>query len=194
MRRWLRPGRAVAVSVLVAMAVLIAIAFGTPAAHEIHSAGATDLHPQLASTNPPVYDYPPIQPSQSLDTIRCEIWTAHHQNASPCPDTAALAQAYFPDLTQRPTTLYVPWTPCPTFNVEFLPQGRTVVIHCYSARPWIYAEPRAMGTVAAPLLGLLLIPTQSIPAGQVDVVEDFRTEHVLGDSSYEFQVGTATIY
>ncbi len=108
MRKWLRPGRVVAVSVAVAIVVLIPIAFTTPVAHEIHTPGATDLHAQLANSNPPLTNYPPIQPSQSLDTIRCEIWTTHRQIASPCPDSAGLAQIYFPDLTQRPMTAYVP--------------------------------------------------------------------------------------
>ena len=50
-----------------------------------------------------------------------------------------------------------------------------------------------MGVVAVPPLGLLLIPTQSIPAGKLDIVEDLRLEHVLGDDSNEFQLGAVTI-
>jgi hypothetical protein len=166
----------------------------TPQAHEIHTPGATPVQAQSVDSSQFVPWYASIPPSESLDTIRCDIWrtSGQHSSASPC-DNTALAKAYFPNLAQNPATLYVPWTPCAGFNVEFRAPSRTLVIHCYFAAPWISTAPRLMGVEARPLLGLLLIPTQSIPAGNLTVVEDFRTEHFLHDDFYESELGTATI-
>jgi hypothetical protein len=47
--------------------------------------------------------------------------------------------------------------------------------------------------VALPPLALLLVPTQSIPAGQIDVVQDNWNELLLHDDGYEVQLGTAAI-
>lgn len=196
MPRWLKSGRTVALSVAVAVAVLLTVEFITPPAHEVHTPGAIAVNTQLVDSNPFVVAYPPIQPSQSLDTVRCEIWRTHRQHGPAC-DSTILATTYFPNVTQSPMTLYIPWSACSSFNVEYRPWSRSVVIHCYTAEPWIslafLTEQRAMGVEAQPQLALLLIPTQSIPAGNVNVVEDNRVERLLLDSSDEFQLGTATI-
>jgi hypothetical protein len=190
---WLTRGRIVALGIGVAALVLVTLAFVTPPAHEIHTSDATSVHAQLVESNPFVVGYPLIQPSQSLDTIRCEIWRTRGQHPGQGVCDSAAASGYFPNLTQSPATLYVPWTPCSSFNVEFRPQSRTLVIHCYTSEPWISTEHRVMGVVAEPTLALLLIPAESIPHGNVAVVQDNRTEHLLHDDSYEFQLGTATI-
>jgi hypothetical protein len=191
---WLTRGRIIALGIPAAVFVLVIGAFVTPQAHEIHTTGATPVQAQNVDSSPFVAGYASIPPSQSLDTIRCDIWRTRGQysSASPC-DSTALAKAYFPNLTQNPATLYVPWTPCAGFNVEFGAPSRTVVIHCYSAAPWISTTPRLMGVEAQPRLGLLLIPTQSIPPGNVTVVQDFRVEHFLHDDIYESQLGIASI-
>jgi hypothetical protein len=77
--------------------------------------------------------------------------------------------------------------------VEFRSPSRTLVIHCYSAEPWIWTAPRMMGVEAQPRLALLLIPTQSIPPGNIAIVQDNRIERFLHDDSYEFPLGIATI-
>jgi hypothetical protein len=173
--------------------VLVIGAFVTPQAHEVHTPGATPVQAQNVDSNPFVW-YASIPPSQSLDSIRCEIWHTRGQYSSPSScNSTALAKAYFPNLTQNPATLYVPWTPCAGFNVEFGAPSRTLVIHCYSAEPWISTAPRFMGVEAQPRLALLLIPTQSIPPGNVTVVQDFRTERFLHDDMYQSQLGIASI-
>jgi hypothetical protein len=190
---WLTRGRIIALGIPVAVVVLVIGAFVTPQAHEIHTAGATPLQARNVDSNLFVV-YASIPPSQSLDSIRCEIWRTRGQysSASPCNSTA-LATAYFPDLTQNPATLYVPWTPCTDFNVEFDSSSRTLVIHCFSAEPWISTAPRFAGVEAQPRLALLLIPTQSIPRGNVTVVQDLRTERFLHDDIYQSQLGIASI-
>jgi hypothetical protein len=191
---WLTRGRIIALAIPAAVVALVAAAFVTPAPHEIHAADAMPVNAQLVYSSPFVVGYPVVQPSQSLDTIRCEIWRTRGQYrpASAC-DSSALAHAFFPNLTQNPTTLYVPWTPCSNFNVEFRSPSRTLVIHCYSAEPWIWTAPRMMGVEAQPRLALLLIPTQSIPPGNIAIVQDNRIERFLHDDSYEFPLGIATI-
>ena len=46
---------------------------------------------------------------------------------------------------------------------------------------------------AQAVVSLLLVPTASLPAGPVSVIEDDRIEHWVGDQSTEHQIGTATI-
>lgn len=50
-----------------------------------------------------------------------------------------------------------------------------------------------MGVEAAPPAALLVVPTSGIPAGNLNVIEDDRVEHLLGDDSTESELGTATI-
>src|SRR5260221_844980 len=125
------------------------------------------------------------------------MWRVGQSQSSVCPAAATLAAQYFPKLTQSPSTLYVVWLGCPYdvhadgFNVEYQPSRRAVVIHCYVARPWVWTQPRTMGAEPRPLATLLLVPTSSIPAGPVSVIEDCRVEHFGSDQSTESQLGTA---
>jgi hypothetical protein len=192
MPNWLTRRRIAALSISVVVVVLVPMAYITPSAHEIHSPDSTALRTQVVVSNPFVLGYPAFPPSQSLDAIRCEIWRSHPHQSSAC-DSTILASDYFPNVTQIPMTLYVPWVRCSSFNVEYRSGSRSVVIHCITAEPWISTEHRVMGVAAQPQLALLLIPTDSIPAGTLDVVQDNRTEHLLHDDTYEFELGTATI-
>jgi hypothetical protein len=139
-----------------------------------------------------------IQPSESIGTIRCQLWHAHHAQA--CPDSPALAAEYFPNITQTAKTLYIPWPRCYFWewgwggiNVEYQPSRRTVVIHCYSAAPlirWFHGPP-GIGPTREQVL--LVVSTKSLSAGLVTIVEDIRIEHLVGDESTEFRWATATI-
>ncbi|TMB97224.1 MAG: hypothetical protein E6J40_08560 [Chloroflexi bacterium] len=198
MRPLLTRGRIVTLSVLAVLVLLGTLLFVKPSAHEIHSPGATALNTQVAESDPPVYAYRAAA-SQSLENVRCEIWHTRDSRAA-CPTGAVLASTYFANLTQSPMTLYIPWTACSArgggsdgFNVEYFPGTRTLNIHCYAAKPLISTEPIFRGVMAQPPTALLLVPTQSIPAGLVTIVEDVRTEHLLGDDNYEYKLGTATI-
>lgn len=177
---------------VVIVVLLVTTPFYTPPAHQISTPGATALDAQQVVSNPYVPAYGPIQPSESLDSLRCQLWRAQNHLAA-CPDAATLASTYFPRLAQSPMTLYVPLTPCSNFNVEYLSRRGTLVIHCITTEPWISTQPRLMGVEAVPRLALVLIPTQSLPAGPVDVVQDRRTERLLLDDSQEVLLGTATI-
>jgi hypothetical protein len=79
------------------------------------------------------------------------------------------------------------------FNAEYEPGRRAVVIHCYVARPRVWSEPQTMGAEPRLLLALLLVPTASIPAGPITVIEDERVERFGSDQSTESQMGIATI-
>lgn len=203
MGHWLTRGLVVRLIVFVAVVVVVATLSITPPGHEIHTSGATALKTQVVeSYNTPLYATRQAQPSQSLDAIRCELWLLRNSSAAGCSDRASLAAAYFPQLAQSPMTLYIPWSPCALtsspsrgFNVEYRPSRRTVAIHCFTASPWLTIfETHNLGVVAEPQLALLLVSTQSIPAGQIDVVQDDRTELLLhDDNGYEVPLGTATI-
>ncbi len=200
MRHLLTPGRIVALIVVVVLAVLVTIPFYTPPAHQIHTPGATALSAQVVESSPPIYAYQTMHASQSLDDVRCQLWRTRQGPQAACPDKATLASTYFPGLTQSPMTLYLPVTFCTSrgggsdgFNLEFLPSNRTLVIHCYTAKSLIWLQHGPPGVNAAPPLALLLVPTQSIPAGDIAIDLDFRTEHVLGDDSNEYRWITATI-
>jgi hypothetical protein len=174
-------------------------AFVSPSPHEVHSPGAETLTTQLVYSDPPVNFLQAVQPSQSLNDVRCAMWRVGRSQSSVCPDAATLAAQYFPKLTQSPRTLYVPWLECPYdmhaagFNVEYQPSRHAVVIHCYVATPWVWSQPQTMGAEPRPRGILLLVPTSSIPAGPVSVIEDCRVEHFGSDQSTESQLGIATI-
>lgn len=200
MRHWLTPGRIAALIIVVVLVVVVTIPFYTPPAHEIHTPGAVALDSRLVGSNPPVFVYPTMHASQSLDDVRCQLWRTRQPAQSACPDGATLAAIYFPGLTQGPMTLYIPLEGCASqgggsdgFNVEYVPSTHTVVIHCYAARPLISAQTHLPGVEAVPPLALLLVPTQSIPAGDVTIDVDARVEHLLGDDSNEYRLMTGTI-
>lgn len=142
---------------------------------------------------------PRIRPSQSLDTLRCDIWRRQQSTTATCPDGAALAIRYFPRLTQSPNTLYVPWRGCPATardstgdNVEYLPASRTLVFHCFSAESFVSMwRPNIRVAQHAPFL--LLLPTESISVGNINIVEDDRVAHLWGDQSDVNPIATAMI-
>lgn len=186
-------------AVLVIVVVGAVGAFVTPSPHEVRTPGAQALNTQVVGSIPQVFYSQAVQPSQSLNDVRCATWRLRHSPSSVCPDAATLAAEYFPRLTQSPSTLYVPWLGCPYdmradgFNVEYQPSRHAVVIHCYLARPWVWLQFQTEGAVPQPLGTLLVIPTESFPAVPVSVIEDYRVEHLFGDLSTENQLGIATI-
>ncbi len=189
------------VGLAIALAVVLVLvgAFVRPSPHEVHTPGAQELNPQLVNSDAHAYLFQALKPSESLNEVRCAMWRLGHPQTSDCLDAETLAALYFPELSQSPKTLYVPWLGCAYsmgadgFNVEYQPSRGAVVIHCYVARPWIWHEPQTMGAEPQPRLTLLLVPTGSIQAGPVAVIQDDRVEHFFRDDSYELQLATATI-
>jgi hypothetical protein len=211
MLRWLTRNRLVWLTVSAVAVFLLVNAFATPAAHDVQSPGGVSLHVGIASQISP--DRGPIlvsiKPSQSLAEMRCEVWRAdpRAQNRSDkCPDDSVLALTYWPQLKQSPRTLYVAWPSCgiyyylPTgvqtvysdLNVEYLGSGKTLIIHCYFARARIWF-PGPPGVSAEAVTALLVVPTDDIPPGPLTVVVDYRIEHLLGDDSTAYPLGTAAI-
>ena len=186
-------------AIVVVTVLILGAAIVPPPPHEVHTPGAGALNTRTVGSDPPVISAQAIQPSQSLNDVRCAIWRARHPQTAVCPDAATLASLYFPKLTQSPSTLYVPWLWCVYtqlyangFNVEYQPGRRAVVIHCYLAKP-LLRQGQTSYAYSQPWLSLLLVPTSSIPAGQINVIEDDRIEHLVGDQSTEHELGTATI-
>jgi hypothetical protein len=194
----------VALSVLGALVLIVWGAFSTPPVRDVHTARGTPVMTRLVwNTRYVLFQGERISPSQSLDTVRCEYWRfSQRPTTTTCPDSATLASLYFPNLTQSPRTLYVPWGGCPSgwsgsdgFNAEYLPGRRALVLHCYTAEPLV-SWPRRPMMVAGqqPRPSVLLVPTDSLPVGNVSIQQDYRIEHLLGDQSYEeYPVGIATI-
>ncbi len=106
--------------------------------------------------------------------------------------------SYFPHLGQTPHTLYVIWPHCPSggsrqgLNIELSYSTRTLIIHCYAARQWLYA-PGAPGVGPTRSWSLLSVPTDTIGPGRLNIDEDDRIEHLFGDQSDQHQLATATI-
>ena len=206
MGKWFTRKRAIWLSLGVVLAVLLLVGFVAPPASAVHSANGVAVKVQVVDSSPQVM-YAPINPTQSLDDVRCQLWHADSHNlhkADPCPNGAILATSYLPQLTQSPATLYVGWLPCGSvsaygesgvshgFNVEYIAANHTVIIHCYLARAWLsYPGPRGVYAVAP--LQLLLVPTSAILPGNLSIVEDDRVEHLLGDQSSESPLGRALI-
>jgi hypothetical protein len=201
MPKWWTRKRTVWLIVVAVLILLGADAFVTPPAHDVHTSGGIPINARWVDSKPPLFDYQPVKPSQSLDEIRCQFW--RFRNPAPtsaCPDSASLASTFFPDVAQSPTTLYIPWYRCAAsfrgwdgYNVEYQSSSGTIVIHCYVAEPWLLRQPVMMGVMARQSVTLLLVPTQSISVGPVRIVEDDREEHLLGDQSSEWVLGTARI-
>src|SRR6266851_21127 len=197
MKRWLLAWLiAAAATVLVLFAAVV-----TPPAHEVHTVGGTAVMTHFVSNTEYVaFRGESIPPSQSLDTIRCAYWRlGQRQSTSTCPDNNVLASLYFPNLAQSSKTLYVPWLGCSSWsdssgsNVEYLPGSRTLLIHCYTAQPFVYLRRQpVMVAQAKPRPSLLIVPTDSLAVGPISIVQDYRVEHLLGDQSTEYQMAIAT--
>lgn len=195
--------RIVWLTVVVAIFFLMAEVFVKPPAHEVHTPGDMAVNATLVVSSPPAYNYPLLLPTQSLDAIRCQLWRSRVRpvtTTATCPDSAALAGMFYPSLTQSPRTLYIPWPRCrgtwtgwDGFNLEYRSSSRTLVLHCYLAEPWIWREPMRSDAIARQPAAIVVIPTESLLTGTVNIVEDDRIEHLVGDSSTEYPLATATI-
>jgi hypothetical protein len=182
--------------VIIAIAQLLVFAqlFVSPQPHEIHTPNAI---PITVRTAPSQTQASITTASESLANLRCQIWhtgrfTGQPPNTGPCPDDATLALAYWPQFSQSPQTLYLAWTRCFVFNVEYIASNRTVVIHCFTAGTLIPTL-TLPGVVAQRFLDLLLVPTEAMSPGSLSIIEDDRVEHFIGDFSSEVVLATATI-
>jgi hypothetical protein len=196
-RRWV-----VAFGVVGALLVIIAVAFFPPPARDVHTPGSSPLDSRLVSSNPNAvyFNGHDTDPSEWLDTTRCGLWHARHRLDLACPDSATLAAEYFPNLTQTPQTLYIPWLRCHLdgalfagFNLEYQPIRRAIVIHCYTAQPWIHGRHVETAARPQPELLMLVVSTKSLSQGEVYIVKDDRVEHYAGYDSTELSRGRAII-
>ena len=196
-RKWVVVLSAV-VAVIIALAQLLVLAqlFVSPQPHEVHTPNAIPIRVQTATSHT---DALVTAAGESIADLRCQIWRAggftlggYRPNTGPCPDDATLALTYWPQFSQSPKTLYLAWTRCWVFNVEYIASNRTLVIHCFTAGTLIPAV-RLPGVVAQSFLSLLLIPTDAMSPGSVGIIEDDRVEHFIGDYSSEVPLATATI-
>jgi hypothetical protein len=193
--------RLVAWGVVGGVLLIMAVAFFPPPAHEIHTSGSSPLDSRLVASDPGVWSNGQvIQPGESIDMIRCRRWQARRSLGLACPDSATLAADFFPNLTQTPKTLYLPWQRCyldgalwAGFNLEYQPIRRTLVIHCYTAEAWIHWRQVRTAMWPQPEQLMLVVSTKSLPVGDINIVEDDRVERYAGDISTEFPRGTATI-
>jgi hypothetical protein len=196
-RKWLVVLSAV-VAVIIAVAQLLVLAqlFVSPQPHEVHTPNAMPIRVQTATSRIDAFI---TTASESLTNVRCQIWHAGRftgqqvtPNTGPCPDDATLALAYWPQFSQRPKTLYLAWSRCWVFNVEYVASNRTLVIHCFTAGTLIPTV-TLPGVVAQRFLDLLLVPTDAMSPGSLSIIEDDRVEHFIGDYSNEVVLATATI-
>jgi hypothetical protein len=182
--------------IAVGQLLVFAQLFVAPQAHEVHTPNAIPIRVQTAASHT---DALITTTSESIADLRCQIWHAggwtlsgFRPNTGPCPDDATLAAAYWPQFSQSPKTLYLAWTRCFVFNVEYIAFNHTLIIHCYTAGT-VIPPVRLAGVVAQSFLSLLLVPTDAISPGSVSIIEDDRVEHFIGDYSSEVLLATATI-
>ncbi|HEY8813825.1 MAG TPA: hypothetical protein VIP57_01790 [Candidatus Dormibacteraeota bacterium] len=202
MRKWFTRKRVIWLSLATIVALLLIDGFVARPAHEVTTPGAMSLKTTAVPTNVTYYSYP-LPASQSIEDVRCHLWRARNGDTPPCtPDAAS---AYLPSAVQSPNTLYLLWVGCVDwhgagdiikwqgYNVEFLPSGRKLIIHCYVAEPWITFHQRVFGVAALIPATLLLVATDSMGSGPIQIVEDDRQEHLVGDRSIESPLGSAVI-
>jgi hypothetical protein len=193
--------RAIWLSLAAIVAFLLVDGFVARPAHEVSTSGATPLKAAAVTTDITDYSYPaPV--SQSISDLRCQLWVDRFAN-TPCPPD--VSSQYLASIAQTANTLYVIWVGCVDwsgsgdvinwqgYNLEFLPSERKLIIHCYVAEPWITFHERLFGSVAQIPATLLLVPTDSMGPGPIQIIEDDRQEHLVGDQSSESPLGSATI-
>jgi hypothetical protein len=180
------------------MGFLLADAFVAPPAHDVHSPGGAPVKVTFFYSNNTVA-WVPSQPSQSLADMKCRML----RTATKC-DATTLA-TYFPSLTQSAQTLYLNWSNCTDwygageitrwegYNVEYIASIKELVIHCYRAKPWLYAHDYLYGVAAVPQYALATMSTVGMGSGTITIMEDDHLEHLVGDQSDGFQLATATI-
>jgi hypothetical protein len=188
---------AIAVVIAVAQLLVLAQLFVSPQPHEVHTPNAIPIRVETATSQTDAFI---TTAGESLADVRCQIWHAggwtlsgFRPNTGPCPDDATLALTYWPQFSQSPKTLYLAWTRCSVFNVEYLASNRTLVIHCFTAGESVPPLLHPGGVVAQRFLDLLLVPTDAMSPGSLGIIEDDRVEHFFSDSSSEVLLATATI-
>ncbi len=200
--------RLVAVTVLTDIVALVLLAIaatvaGIPPERDVLPVNTTPLVVQVvlpAQGSPASRLVAPIAPTTSLAAVLCAAW--QESNAGACPATSAVAQAYWPELTEQPQTIYVGllWPDCvasaPHFNVEFFGnvESAVVTLHCHSTGAWFGGpSQRGSNTEAAPILQLVIVPTAPIGGRQVWVYREDRVERWLEDDARTTLLGVVTI-
>lgn len=181
---YIRPG---CLALVVVSVVAIFAGSITPPNHDVLSAGSRAIDYQVIET-----PYVRILPTTSLADARCQAW--RHSRGYNCPNAAALAGAFWPQLQQVPEMLYVGLT-CATspayFNVEYT--GRSVIFHCHLAQAWLHFEPHSIGVNAVPDVALVMVPTAQMRSGMLSVYQEDRVERWLNDQVTITQLGTVTV-
>jgi hypothetical protein len=200
--------RWVAIAVLADIVVIVVLAItatvaGAPPEHDVIPVNTTPLAVQVVLPplgSPASRLSAAIAPTTSLGAARCAAW--QESNAGACPDTSALAQMYWPELTEQPQTIYVGllWPDCiasaPHFNVEFSGnvESANVILHCHSTQAW-FGGPSYLGrnSVGAPVLQLVMVPTAPIEGRQLWVYREDRVERWLEDDVRTTLLGVVAI-
>lgn len=185
------------------VAVLLGVeAWVPPPAHAVHSIGgtavdATSYTPSQVANDD--FGWQTGPPSESLNDIEC-VHISTRERCGP-----ADISRRFPGLRQTAHTLYYAWIGCVVwsgvgpiipwagYNVEYFAASRTLVLHCYVGTGLLYLPDRVSGFAAAPVGVLLTIPTSAIGPGHLEVHEDDRLEHLIGDTDSEYRLATAAI-
>ena len=170
---------------------------GAPPLREIHIDGARPIAWEVAAPIPaygPLGVRGPLSPTASLGGMRCQAWQQGHTGQ--CPDAAALAHDYWPDLQERADTVYLSLLPScgawdGNFNIEYI--NSTLTMHCYWTAAWYHAPSGGMGSGPQAMIQLLLVNTTGIPSGQLRIFEEDRVERWLTDQVTTSLVGVVTI-
>jgi len=177
---------------------LIADAFVAPPVHEVHSAGGVPVKFTFFESSEG-FVWVPSPPSQTLGQMKCFL----PGKATLCD--AATPAAFYPNLTQSAQTLYLIWphcvswsgggevTPWDGYNFEYVPSTRELVIHCYRAKPWLYAHQYLFGVAGTGRWALVAVSTVGMGSGAITIIEDDHLEHLVGDQTDDYQLATATI-
>lgn len=189
----------IGLGIALVLVLLLVVAFVAPPGHEVHSPGGTSVT-VAAYPSTDQFAWQPSAPSVSLGDIKCRAFTA---GRSPC--TREQIASAFPRLAQSDHTLYYVWSGCidwsgagavirwEGYNIEYFKSSGTLLVHCYIGTAYMYLPDRQFG-VAGEFAGTLLaIPTSGIGSGSLQIREDDRLEHLVGDQSTEYDLATATI-
>jgi hypothetical protein len=201
MGKWFTPKRVIWLSFAAIVVFLLADGFIARPAYEVHTPGATPLKVAAVTTDITYNSYP-TPAGESISELRCQLWLARFAN-TPCPTD--VSSRYLASIAQTVNTLYVLWFGCVDwlgagriinwqgYNLEFLQSERKLIVHCYIAEPWLAYHERLYGVSGVLPAILLLVPTDSMGSGPIYIIEDDRQEHLVGDQSTEFTIGSAMI-
>ena len=189
----------IGLGIALVIVLLLVVAFVAPSGHEVHSPGGTSVT-AAAYPSTDQLAWEPSGPSQSLGDMKCRDFAG---GRSPC--TREQIASAFPQLAQSDHTLYYVWSGCIDWsgagavipweghNIEYFESSRTLLVHCYIGTAYVY-RPETFFGVAGEFAGTLLaIPTSGIGSGSLQIREDDRLEHLVGDQSTEYDLATATI-